>query len=67
MDKQTILMEYIQNELMKGRSQKFSVEEDLLSSGILDCSGFCSWLHILMTNSIFKFQMKMSFTKALIP
>ena len=39
MDKQTILTEYIQNEIMKGRSQKFSIEEDLLSSGILDSLG----------------------------
>ena len=39
MDKQTLLTEYIQNELMKGRSQNFSIEEDLLSSGILDSLG----------------------------
>lgn len=39
MDKQTILTEYIQNEIMKGRSQEFSIEEDLLSTGILDSLG----------------------------
>ena len=39
MDKKTLLTEYISNELMKGRSQNFSVDDDLLSSGILDSLG----------------------------
>ena len=39
MDKKTLLSEYIQNEIMKGRSQNFSETDDLLSSGILDSLG----------------------------
>ena len=39
MDKKSLLSEYIQNEIMKGRSQNFSDTDDLLSSGILDSLG----------------------------
>ena len=39
MDRQTLLMQYIQKELIKGRSASFSPDDDLLSSGVLDSLG----------------------------
>ena len=39
MDTQTILMEYIKTELMKGRSANIGVKDDLLSAGIIDSLG----------------------------
>ncbi len=39
MDRKTILMQYVQDELMKGRTMEMNPEEDLLSSGILDSLG----------------------------
>lgn len=39
MDMKTVIMEFIQNELIKGKSQNLSMEDDLLSSGILDSLG----------------------------
>lgn len=39
MDRQTLLMEYIQKELLKGRTSHFSPDDDLLSSGVLDSLG----------------------------
>ncbi len=39
MDKQTILMDYVKKELMKGRSANISASDDLLSAGIIDSLG----------------------------
>ena len=39
MDTQTILMEYIKDELLKGRKMDLKPEDDLLSAGILDSLG----------------------------
>ena len=39
MDRQTLLMQYIQKELIKGRSASFSPDDDLLSSSVLDSLG----------------------------
>ena len=39
MDRKTILMEYIKNDIMRNRNAKLSEEDDLLSSGILDSLG----------------------------
>ena len=39
MTTQEILMEYIKQNLMKGRSANLSVEEDLLGTGIIDSLG----------------------------
>ena len=36
MDRKTVLIDYIKNEIMRNRNAKLSEEEDLLSSGILD-------------------------------
>lgn len=36
MDRKTVLIEYIKNEIMRNRNARLSEEEDLLSSGILD-------------------------------
>jgi acyl carrier protein len=36
MDRKTILMDYIKNEIMRNRNARLTEEEDLLSSGILD-------------------------------
>ncbi len=39
MDTQTILMDYIKEELLKGRKVDLKPEDDLLSAGILDSLG----------------------------
>jgi acyl carrier protein len=39
MDTQTILMDYIKEELLKGRKMDLKPEDDLLSAGILDSLG----------------------------
>jgi acyl carrier protein len=39
MDTQTILMDYIKKDLLKGRNKNLSPEDDLLSAGILDSLG----------------------------
>ncbi len=39
MDTQTILMDYIKNELLKGRKMDLKPDDDLLSAGILDSLG----------------------------
>ena len=39
MDTQTILMEYIKDDLLKGRKVDLKPEDDLLSAGILDSLG----------------------------
>ncbi len=39
MDRQTLLMQYIQKELLKGRTSHFSPDDDLLGSGVLDSLG----------------------------
>ena len=39
MDRKTILMEYIKNDIMRNRNAKLSEEDDLLSGGILDSLG----------------------------
>ena len=39
MDRKTILMDYIKNDIMRNRNAKLSEDEDLLSSGILDSLG----------------------------
>ena len=39
MDRKTILMEYIKNDIMRNRNAKLSEDDDLLSSGILDSLG----------------------------
>lgn len=39
MDTQTILMDYIQEELLKGRKMELNPEADLLSAGVLDSLG----------------------------
>lgn len=36
MDRKTILMDYIKNEIMRNRNARLTEDEDLLSSGILD-------------------------------
>jgi acyl carrier protein len=36
MDKQSALLEFIKQDLMKGRPSAISVEDDLMSAGILD-------------------------------
>ena len=39
MDRTTVLMDYIKNDIMRNRNAKLSPDEDLLSSGILDSLG----------------------------
>ncbi len=39
MDRKTILIDYIKNDIMRNRNAKLSEDEDLLSSGILDSLG----------------------------
>lgn len=39
MDTQTILLDYIKEELLKGRKMDLKPEDDLLSAGILDSLG----------------------------
>ena len=39
MSTQTILMDYVKQDLMKGRSATVSEEDDLLSAGIIDSLG----------------------------
>ena len=39
MDTKTILMDYVKNELLKGRKIDLKPEDDLLSAGILDSLG----------------------------
>ena len=39
MDRNTVLMDYIKNDIMRNRNAKLSEDEDLLSSGILDSLG----------------------------
>jgi acyl carrier protein len=39
MDRKTVLMDYIKNEIMRNRNAKLGEDEDLLSSGILDSLG----------------------------
>lgn len=36
MDRKTILMDYIKNEIMRNRNARLAEDEDLLASGILD-------------------------------
>jgi len=36
MDRKTILMDYVKNEIMRNRNAKLNENEDLLSAGILD-------------------------------
>lgn len=39
MEKQAVLMDYVKKELMKGRNANLTVEDDLLSAGIIDSLG----------------------------
>jgi acyl carrier protein len=39
MDRQSILTDYIKNEIMRNRNAKLGLDEDLLSAGILDSLG----------------------------
>ena len=39
MDRKTVLMDFIKNDIMRNRNAKLSEDEDLLSSGILDSLG----------------------------
>ncbi len=39
MDKETLLKQYIQKELIKSRQAKLSPDDDLLGSGVLDSLG----------------------------
>jgi acyl carrier protein len=39
MDKETILMTYVKEELLRGRGDKLTPEDDLLSQGIIDSLG----------------------------
>ncbi len=39
MERNTVLMEYVKNEIMRNRNARLSEDEDLLSSGILDSLG----------------------------
>jgi acyl carrier protein len=39
MDKETILMTYVKEELLRGRGEKLTPEDDLLSQGIIDSLG----------------------------
>lgn len=49
MDRKTILMQYVQDELMKGRTMVMTPEEDLLSSGILDSLGILQLVSFIDT------------------
>ena len=39
MDKQAILMDYIKQQLMKGRNANITTQDDLLGAGIIDSLG----------------------------
>ncbi len=39
MDRENILLEYVKNELLRGRKSALKAEDDLLSSGIIDSLG----------------------------
>lgn len=39
MDRKTVLMEYIKNDILRNRNAKLNEDDDLLSSGILDSLG----------------------------
>jgi acyl carrier protein len=39
MERETILMEYVKKELLRGRGANLTVEDDLLSAGIIDSLG----------------------------
>jgi acyl carrier protein len=39
MDRQSILTDYIKNEIIRNRNAKLGLDEDLLSAGILDSLG----------------------------
>lgn len=39
MDRESILMGYVKNELLRGRGEKLTPADDLLSAGIIDSLG----------------------------
>ena len=39
MDNQTLIMDYVKNELMRGRDAKLAEDTDLLGTGVLDSLG----------------------------
>ncbi len=39
MDRENILMAYVKNELLRGRGEKLTPADDLLSAGIIDSLG----------------------------
>ncbi len=39
MDREAILLEYVKNELLRGRADNITVEDDLLGAGLIDSLG----------------------------
>lgn len=39
MDREAILLDYVKNELLRGRANNITVEDDLLGAGLIDSLG----------------------------